>query len=290
MQVSSISSNTNINNTRKTGSSSVSGGNFQSYLGESKDLDAIFQKAAKKYGVDVNFLKSVARVESNFRADAVSCVGAVGIMQLMPRTAKGLGVKNSYDPEQNIMGGAKLLSQLMKKYNGDLEMTLAGYNAGSGNVQKYGGVPPWKSVHNYIKKVLGFYKNSDSGSASSVATTNTETKTQAPATKTTTTPVTTPTTTPDVSTTVTSAYQTAGATSSADQLTAMLDALNLVSEDKQEELDEIFSYEKYLKFIELYFDQQEEEKEQDEEDNNSVISSATKLQISSSVSNMLKLM
>lgn len=283
MQVNSISSNKNINGTKKNGSSSVNGGSsFQSYLGESRELDAIFQKAAKKYGIDVNFLKSVARVESNFRSNAVSCVGAVGIMQLMPRTAKGLGVKNSYDPEQNIMGGAKLLSQLMKKYNGDLEMTLAGYNAGSGNVQKYGGVPPWKSVHNYIKKVLGFYKKSESGSTSNVVGASAQSKTAVPVANTSTASVS--------NTNVTAAYQAAGAVNSTDQLTAMLDALHLVSEDKKEELDEIFSYEKYLKFIEIYFDQQDEKKDKEKEDSNSVIGTATQLQLSSSVSNMLKML
>ncbi len=272
MQVNSITSNTHINSARKNTDSVNGDGSFKSYLGETKELDAIFQKAAKTYGVDVNLLKSVARVESNFRADAVSCVGAVGIMQLMPRTAKGLGVTDSYDPEQNIMGGAKLLSQLLNKYNGDIEMTLAGYNAGSGNVRKYGGVPPWKSVHNYINKVLGFYKESAPGTVNvgNSSTEQTKGNNSSPTTS------------------ATNTYYQAGAVNSADQLTAMLDALNIGTETSRTELDTIFSYEKYLKFIELYFEEQEDEKKDTEEDKNSIMKDATQLQVSASVSNMLK--
>ena len=284
MQVNTISSNTNINSTR-TSSSSVNGrGNFKSYLGETEELDAIFQKAAKKYGVDVNLLKSVARVESNFKPNAVSCVGAVGIMQLMPRTAKGLGVTNSYDAEQNIMGGAKLLSQLMKKYDGDIEMTLAGYNAGTGNVKKYGGVPPWKSVHKYINKVLGFYKKSGGGSTSPTKTGNANYNA-------TTTGQTNGTTTTGSTTNqnVGEAYQQAGSAIKSEQLTAMLDALNQVSDEDKTAIDEVFSYDKYLKFIELFFKQQEEEKEEeDKQGNNSILTSASSLQMSNNVASMLK--
>ncbi len=284
MQINSISSNTNINSSRKSSGSVGSGQSFQSYLGETKELDSIFQKAAKTYGVDVKLLKSVARVESNFRADAVSHCGAVGIMQLMPRTAKGLGVKDSYDPEQNIMGGAKLISQLLNKYDGDVEMALAGYNAGTGTVKKYGGVPPWKSVHKYIGKVLGFYK--ESGSHAVITNKSTE-----PTTKVIEQPkvVTDSVDVNENTSTLFSAYYQAGAVSTADQLTAMLDALNISSEATQAELDSIFSYDKYLKFIELYFNEQEEDKEKDtKEDRKSIMKDATHMQVSASVSNMLK--
>lgn len=125
----------------------------------SKELQEYFEKAAKKYNVDVKFLKSIAKAESNFNPNAVSHCGAVGVMQLMPSTAKGLGVKDSYNPEQNIMGGAKLISGLLKKYNGDKSLALAAYNAGSGNVAKYGGIPPFKETQNYVKKVLKFYNS-----------------------------------------------------------------------------------------------------------------------------------
>ncbi len=141
---------------------------FSSYLGESKSLDKIFDQAAEKYNVPVELLKAVGKAESNFRADALSRCGAQGIMQLMPATAKGLGVKDAFDPEQNIMGGAKYISTLLKRYDGDTKLALAAYNAGSGNVAKYGGVPPFKETQNYIKKILGFIKQS----GSDVITTN----------------------------------------------------------------------------------------------------------------------
>lgn len=107
----------------------------------SAELDAIFDEAAEKYGVDAKFLKSIAKCESDFDPACVSHSGATGIMQLMPATAAELGVSDSYDPYQNIMGGAQYISELLDKYNGDTSLALAAYNAGSGNVAKYGGIP-----------------------------------------------------------------------------------------------------------------------------------------------------
>lgn len=120
------------------------------------DLDEIFQRAAERYQVPVNLLKAVAKAESGFNPNAVSPAGAQGVMQLMPATAAGLGVLDSFDPEQNIMGGAHYLSGMLERYHGDVRLTLAAYNAGSGNVSKYGGVPPFPETQNYIKKVLGY--------------------------------------------------------------------------------------------------------------------------------------
>ena len=120
-------------------------------------LSEIFQKAADTYGVDVELLKAVAKQESNFNPNSTSSSGAMGIMQLMPATAEGLGVTDAYDPYQNIMGGAKLLSNLLSKYNNDTSLALAAYNAGSGNVDKYGGIPPFEETQNYVPKVLGYY-------------------------------------------------------------------------------------------------------------------------------------
>lgn len=119
-------------------------------------LENIFASASEKYGVPENLLKAVAKAESGFSASAISSCGAEGIMQLMPSTASSLGVKNSFNPEQNIMGGAKLLSQLLKKYNGNTELALAAYNAGSGAVDKYDGIPPYKETQNYVKKVMTY--------------------------------------------------------------------------------------------------------------------------------------
>lgn len=124
------------------------------------DLMSIFQEAAQTYGVDVNLLTAIARQESNFTASATSSSGAMGIMQLMPATAQGLGVNDAYNPYENIMGGTKYISQLLSRYNGDVSLALAAYNAGSGNVAKYGGIPPFAETQNYVSKVLGYYQDS----------------------------------------------------------------------------------------------------------------------------------
>ncbi len=121
---------------------------------KSVDMDAIFAKASAAYDVPVNLIKAVAKVESNFNPKAVSCCGAQGVMQLMPSTARGLGVSDPFDAEQNVMGGTKYLSQMLDCYDGDVKLTLAAYNAGAGNVAKYGGVPPFKETQAYVKKVM----------------------------------------------------------------------------------------------------------------------------------------
>jgi hypothetical protein len=123
---------------------------------KSVDLEDIFRRASEKYHVPLNLLKAVAKTESGFDANAVSRCGAQGIMQLMPSTAASLGVQDSFDPEQNIMGGAKYLSWMLEHYHGDTELALAAYNAGSGNVAKYGGVPPFQETRNYVARVMGY--------------------------------------------------------------------------------------------------------------------------------------
>lgn len=134
---------------------------FTSFLGESKSMDEIFQQAAEKYNVPVELLKSIGKAESDFNPNAVSRCGAMGVMQLMPGTAKELGVTDAFDPEQNIMGGAKYIAGLLKKYNGDTKLALAAYNAGSNNVKKYGGIPPFEETQNYVKKVMKFMGQGD---------------------------------------------------------------------------------------------------------------------------------
>lgn len=121
------------------------------------DLYGIFKEAGETFGVSVNLLTSIARAESGFDPNAVSSAGAVGIMQLMPQTAASLGVTNSYDVRENIMGGAKLIAQLLDKYNGDTSLALAAYNAGSGNVDSYGGIPPFAETQDYVQKVLSYF-------------------------------------------------------------------------------------------------------------------------------------
>lgn len=131
---------------------------FQSVLQKQETnvmpMRSIFEKAASTYQVPVTLLSAVAKTESNYNPNAVSRSGAQGVMQLMPATADFLGVKDAFDPEQNIMGGAKYLSQLLERYEGDIQLALAAYNAGSGNVAKYGGIPPFNETQNYIKKVM----------------------------------------------------------------------------------------------------------------------------------------
>ncbi|MCR4782054.1 MAG: lytic transglycosylase domain-containing protein [Lachnospiraceae bacterium] len=117
-------------------------------------LMPIFEKASKTYNVDMGYLIAMAKQESNFRTDATSSAGAMGVMQLMPKTAEALGVTNAYDPEQNIMAGAKLLSGHLEKYNGNISLALASYSAGGGAVKKYDGIPPYTETQNHIPRVL----------------------------------------------------------------------------------------------------------------------------------------
>ena len=125
----------------------------------SAELEAYFEEASKTYGVDIKLLKAIAKQESNFNANATSKSGAMGIMQLMPFTAKELGIDDAYDAKSNIMGGAKLIAKLLDKYDGNKTLALAAYNAGSSNVDKYGGVPPFNETQNYVRKVLSYYNS-----------------------------------------------------------------------------------------------------------------------------------
>lgn len=125
----------------------------------SDELNEYFQLAADTYGVDVKLLKCIAYAESNFNPDATSGSGAMGVMQLMPKTAEGLGVVDAYDAKQNIMGGAKYISIQLERFDGNMEYALAAYNAGPNRVQEYGGVPPFEETQNYVKKIMSIYNS-----------------------------------------------------------------------------------------------------------------------------------
>jgi hypothetical protein len=151
--VQSTNNATYISNSAKKNQATGSFDSIMQSAMNNKNMNQIFEEAAVKYDVPENLLRAVAQAESDFNPKAVSSCGAVGVMQLMPDTAKSLGVTDPYNAEQNINGGAKYLSSLLKKYDGDIDKTLAAYNAGPGNVAKYGGVPPFKETQNYISKI-----------------------------------------------------------------------------------------------------------------------------------------
>ena len=118
--------------------------------------DAIISEAAHLYKVDAALIRSVVQAESSFNPLALSRVGAMGLMQLTPDTADAFDVENPFDPRENIMAGTRLLKELLTMHHGNLALTLASYNAGSGTVARYGGrVPPFKETKNYVKRITG---------------------------------------------------------------------------------------------------------------------------------------
>lgn len=121
------------------------------------DIDGIINYYSRKKGVPASLIRSVIKAESDFKPDAISPKGAMGLMQLMPETAMGLGVENPFNPEENIRGGVSHLKSLLDNYKGDYKLALAAYNAGSGNVDKAGGVPDFKETRDYVKKVMDLY-------------------------------------------------------------------------------------------------------------------------------------
>jgi len=132
---------------------------FQAFIDVNK-YDQIIRKSADKFKIDSALIKAIIKAESNFDHQAVSPVGAQGLMQLMPATASALQVENAFHPENNIEGGVRYLRYLLDIYSGNLTLALAAYNAGEGNVAKYNNsVPPFRETQNYIKRVLSYYNS-----------------------------------------------------------------------------------------------------------------------------------
>ena len=130
-----------------------------------QEVDAAIDQAAARHNVDPNLVRSVIKVESNFNPNAVSRKGAMGLMQLMPSTARSLNVSNPFDPQQNVDAGVRHLKKLLESYGGDVRLSLAAYNAGSGAVARSAGVPHFFETQNYVRRITNlYYGGGDPGS------------------------------------------------------------------------------------------------------------------------------
>ena len=127
-----------------------------------REVDDAIEQAARRHNVDANLVRALIRVESNFNPQAVSRKGAIGLMQLMPQTARQLNVTNPYDPVQNVDAGVRHLKKLLQDFGGNVKLSLAAYNAGEGAVQRSSGIPNYAETKSYVKRISALYANGDS--------------------------------------------------------------------------------------------------------------------------------
>ena len=160
----------NIHSYSNWGSSEASV--LPSYSRNKNAFDQMIRQAAQQHGVSEGLIKAVMHTESGFNINARSPVGAQGLMQLMPATARRFNVNNAYDPQQNIFGGARYLSWLLKRFNGNTQLAIAAYNAGEGNIDKYGGIPPFRETQDYVRRVTSRFQNLYSSGLSSTSSSN----------------------------------------------------------------------------------------------------------------------
>jgi soluble lytic murein transglycosylase-like protein len=138
-------------------------------LGSSAFEDLI-RSASGRYNVDADLVRAVIKAESDFRSNARSNKGAMGLMQLMPETARLHNVIDAYDPSENVDGGVRHLRMLLDRYQGDIELSLAAYNAGSGAVEKHGGIPPFAETREYVRRVVRLYDSYRGGALDAIQT------------------------------------------------------------------------------------------------------------------------
>ncbi len=146
-----------VRDSTRSANARIQAANFRGRQASPEEIDAAIVMSAARHNVDPNLVRAVVKVESNFNSNAVSRKGAMGLMQLMPQTARSLNVKNPFDPEQNVDAGVRHLKQLLESYGGDVNLTLAAYNAGSGAVARSAGVPRYAETQNYVRRITNLY-------------------------------------------------------------------------------------------------------------------------------------
>jgi hypothetical protein len=148
----------------RSANQSAAGFNFGRGTYNPEQVDAAIEQAAARHNLDPNLVRAVIKVESNFNPNAVSRKGAMGLMQLMPNTARQLNVTNPFDPQQNVDAGVRHLKRLLETYGGDVKLTLAAYNAGQGAVARSAGIPRFSETRNYVRRITDLYYSGNAGS------------------------------------------------------------------------------------------------------------------------------